>query len=375
MQARKYQYGDLRIRKRKKGSDVWQFRYFDENGKRKSVIVGTVERLPTKADARRAIEGRRISLNATKEQAQFHSVTVAGLMDRFMQEYTPKHCRLNTRNNYQGVIDNHIRPRWGTEYIQNVRPMLVEAWLDDYAEYEAELRDGKKIIRSVSRAVKSHIRNLMHTIFQRAIFWEMLDRNPISLIHQSQKRLKKPRALMTQEFKLFVPQLAEPYKTIVIVHQCLGLRICETVAVQWGDINFDDLTIHVQRSFVRGEVNPVKTLESDSNLPLDPDPGHRPAGTQSTGALQGRCRLCICRAYWRDPLAGVNASGSLQTSRKTGGHRQGWLAHLQAYLLNAAPRTWCKASRPARTPTTRGQSHDDERLYPSRPRLDAGSSL
>ena len=31
MQAR-YQYGDLRIRKRNKGPDVWQFRYF-ENGK------------------------------------------------------------------------------------------------------------------------------------------------------------------------------------------------------------------------------------------------------------------------------------------------------------------------------------------------------
>ena len=60
MQAR-YQYGDLRIRKRNKGPDVWQFRYF-EKGKRKSVLVGTVEKLPTKADAVRAIEHRRIEL-------------------------------------------------------------------------------------------------------------------------------------------------------------------------------------------------------------------------------------------------------------------------------------------------------------------------
>jgi integrase len=149
--------------------------------------------------------------------------------------------------------------------------MLVEGWLDDYTEYEVEQKVGQKITKSVSRAVKSHIRNLMHTIFQRALFWEMLDKNPINLVHQSQKRMRKPRALMIEGFKLLVPQLAEPYKTIVIVHQCLGLRVCETVALQWGDISFENLTVHIQRSFVRGEVNSVKTAKSDSALPLDPD--------------------------------------------------------------------------------------------------------
>jgi hypothetical protein len=53
----RYQYGDLIIRKRNKGPDVWQFRFFD-NGKRKSVLIGTLEKLPTKADAERAVEHR-----------------------------------------------------------------------------------------------------------------------------------------------------------------------------------------------------------------------------------------------------------------------------------------------------------------------------
>jgi integrase len=113
----RYQYGDLTIRRRNKGPDVWQFRYI-ENGRRKSVLVGKVEKLPTKADAERAVEHRRIEINLESPQREFHSVTVGGLMDRFMQEYAPKHCRLNTRNNYQGLIDNHIQPRWGSEYIQ-----------------------------------------------------------------------------------------------------------------------------------------------------------------------------------------------------------------------------------------------------------------
>ena len=50
-------------------------------------------------------------------------------------------------------------------------------------------------ICATSRAVKSHVRNLMHTMFERARFWEMVRENPIDLVHQSQGRLKKPRVL------------------------------------------------------------------------------------------------------------------------------------------------------------------------------------
>jgi integrase len=272
MQAQ-YQYGSLRLRKRMRGPNVWEFRWL-ESGTPKSMLIGAVEKLPTRADAERAVEHLRIKINIENPQRQFHRVTVQGLADRFMGEYASKKCRRNTRMNYQGLYNNHIKPRWGIEYVDNVRPMLVEDWFDGYNEYEVEQKEGQKIKKPVSRAVKSHIRNLMHTMFERARFWEMVRENPIDLVHQSQKRLKKPRVLGAEEFKLLVPQLAEPDQAIVIVHQCLGLRSCETVALKWLDFNFDRLTVHIQRSFVKGEVNEVKTSASDKVLPLDPDLAH-----------------------------------------------------------------------------------------------------
>ena len=53
MQLR-YQYGTLTLRKRKMGPNVWQWRYF-EGGSRKAVLIGTTDRLPTKAAALRAL--------------------------------------------------------------------------------------------------------------------------------------------------------------------------------------------------------------------------------------------------------------------------------------------------------------------------------
>jgi len=254
MQAR-YQYGNLTLRKRTKGPDVWQFRWM-ENRKPKSVLVGTVDRYPNQADAERAIEHLRIKINAENSQQQFHHFTVGALIDRFMEEYTPKRCRENTRKNYLSLFKNHVRPKWGEEFVQNVKTMAIENWLETYPH---------------SRQVKAHVRTLMHILYQAALRWEMVERNPVGLVRQSSKRLKKPRVLTPAEFKALLAELKEPHRTMVTTVACLGLRVSELVALQWGDLDFESLTVKVLRSFVRGEINPTKTEASESALPLDPD--------------------------------------------------------------------------------------------------------
>jgi integrase len=254
MQAR-YQYGSLRLRVRMKGPNVWEFRWL-ENGKPKSMLIGTLEKLPTKADAERAVEHLRIRVNAEIPQRQFHSVTVGALVDRFMEEYAPKHCRLNTRRNYRSVFNTHVKPKWGNEFIHCVKTMAVQNWLDEYPP---------------SRQVKSHIRRYMHILFNVAIRWEILERNPIDLVRQPSKRLKAPSSLTPEQFRSLLGQLAEPHITMVVTIACLGLRACELLALQWGDIDFENLTVRIQRSIVAGEVNPAKSDASEATLPLDPD--------------------------------------------------------------------------------------------------------
>jgi integrase len=251
MQAR-YQYGNLTVRERQRGPDVWQFRW-TENGRPKSVLIGTLETLPTQADAERAVEHLRMRINAASPQQGFHVATVGGLINRFMQEYAPKRCREFTLKNYLSLFKNHIRPRWEGELVPNVKTIAVEDWLETYP---------------ASRQVKSHVRNLMHTLYQAAIRWEMADRNPIDLVRQSRKRLKVPRVLTPEEFKALVGQLSEPYRAMVVTVACLGLRVSELLGLQWGDIDFDRLTVRIQRSVVEGRVDLTKTEASQGVLPL-----------------------------------------------------------------------------------------------------------
>jgi integrase len=58
---------------------------------------------------------------------------------------------------------------------------------------------------------------------------------------------------------------------MVLVAQCLGLRVSEVMALQWSDFNFPHLTVRVQRGIVHGRVDEVKTEYSNDDLPLDSD--------------------------------------------------------------------------------------------------------
>jgi integrase len=250
----RYQYGNLTTRKRKKGPDVWQFRWM-ENGKPKSVLIGTVTKYPTQADAERAVEHLRIKINDHNAQQDFNSVTVAALIDRYVTEEVPASVREDTAASYLGLLKNWIRPKWGTHTLQSVKTMAVEEWL-------------KSIPRS--RSTKAHIRNMMHLVFNCAIRWELIDRNPADLVRQSSRRTRIPRMLTADEFRKLLGELKEPYRMMVLIAGCLGLRISEITALQWGDVDWEALTLLVQRSFVSGRIYETKTEASQKPLPLDP---------------------------------------------------------------------------------------------------------
>jgi integrase len=113
----------------------------------------------------------------------------------------------------------------------------------------------------------------MHILFNWAMKWELIDldkMNPINLVRVegSSKRLRQPRTLTVKEFRLLLEQLEEPIRTMCVVAACLGLRASELAGLQWGDFDWGSRQVHIQRGFVVGYVDDVKTTNSNRSLPV-----------------------------------------------------------------------------------------------------------
>ena len=255
----RYQFGSLTLKKRAKGADVWEFRYYetqaDNTRKRKATFIGTTDQYKNKSDARVAVEALLLRLNEEKPQHHLGAVTFGAICDRYVEEELPE--RFSTRKSYLSNIKLHIRPRWERYLLHQIRPMVVEGWL-------------KKM--EMAPKSKAHIRSVMHLMFECASRWELFNdrRNPIEMVRvkDSTKRQQRPTVLTVPQYEAIIAVLKEPARTMVIVAQCLGLRVSEIAALRWQDFDFERQQLLVQRSIVNGRVGEVKTEYSRDHVPL-----------------------------------------------------------------------------------------------------------
>ena len=276
LSRQRYQLGSLRKIERKKGPAVWEFRYRDkaDGGRQKQITLSALQH-PTEAHARRALERTVMKLNAENPLGVVADPVFGTLVDRFIEEERLLEIRrqgvgetvieglqFSTACSYMTILERHIRPRWGTSELSRVRPIHIQEWL--------------KQLDTAPR-YKSKIKALMHRLFEKAMLWELIEiqRNPLELveIRGISKRRKKPFVLTLEQYYAVLAELPEPYRTMVIVAQCLGLRVSEILALKWIDIDFESLTMRVTRKVVNGRVSSVKTEYSEDDLPLDPDFG------------------------------------------------------------------------------------------------------
>lgn len=221
------------------------------------MTIGTVESYPNDASARKEVQGFLLKLNAEAPNAQFVVPTFRALIDRYKQDEMPD-C-YSTRVSYESMLNRHIQPKWGDYSLDKIKPMAVEQWL-----------------RTLSGApkTKGHIKALMHLLFRCAERWELVEmgKNPLTLVRVKgcSKRLETPRVLTVEEFWELPPRIPEPFRTAVIVDECLGLRASELMGLKWSDFNFDKYVFLVQRGVVYERVGKLKTDYSRKEVPLDP---------------------------------------------------------------------------------------------------------
>jgi len=116
---------------------------------------------------------------------------------------------------------------------------------------------------------KAKIRNIFSVVFNHAIRCEWLEqgRNPITLVRQSAKRMRVPEMLESRDIQALLVQLDSRSRLMVTLAVTTGPRRSELFALRWGDVNFSDLTISIQRSIYHGTIGTCKLKHPASRFP------------------------------------------------------------------------------------------------------------
>jgi integrase len=122
---------------------------------------------------------------------------------------------------------------------------------------------------------KVHIRGILNALWNYAM-WKQdipMQVNPISLVtvKGASKRVRQPRSLTVEQFRLLVSHLTEPFNTLALMCVCFGLRISEGLALKWANVDWLKKTVRVERGIVQQVVDDVKTDDSRKTLTISED--------------------------------------------------------------------------------------------------------
>ena len=225
---------------------------------RRSVILGTVEEIPTKRDAERELWERLQALNVGKQGAS-GSMTLRRFAEKMWKPSVFPSIKLSTRLFYDHNLNSHILPAFGDVALRLLTRDGVQQWL------HARYRDG------LSWNSVRHIRTVFGTVLNVAEMDDLIRQNVV-------KKTRLPRrsfgaespTVSLVEIRLLLEALPEPSRSIAGILVLTGLRVGELLALRWSDIDLTAKTLRVRQTVYNGVFDTPKTKRSNRVVPLSP---------------------------------------------------------------------------------------------------------
>ena len=222
----------------KRGEKTWYVRIFlgrDANGKRKyfnKTIHGT------KKDAQKFLTAktREKDLGIFVEPA---SMPLNDFLDRWLEEIAKNKLRARTFDNYESLLNCHVREKIGAKRLSGIQPYEVQKLYNDMKKANY----SPKTIR--------HVHNVLSPAFKQAVKWKMLMQNPCDLCELPRMEKTEMMYFTPEETAKFLDAAkSDKYFPAFLLAIETGMRPEEYLGLQWKDIDFENKILAVRRALV-----------------------------------------------------------------------------------------------------------------------------
>lgn len=163
----------------------------------------------------------------------------------------------STQDRYSGVIKNYLKPQFGGLCLRDITVLTVDRYLSGLGKTK------------LSQESMDKIRDVLSSIMDSAVRYELLVKNPVEGIRLPKPRVgKRSKPFITPEqFPALLSMISEPYATMVFVALYTGLRVSELIGLKWGDVLQDSITI--DERYCRGDWGAPKSEASNTTIPVN----------------------------------------------------------------------------------------------------------
>lgn len=204
---------------------------------------------------------------ARREVEQHYILGVNKANDRLFGEYavtwynSVKKPMLSPsqQESYRTALNTHILPRFGNRNLRAITASELQIFLNGFSG------SSRTKITMIAAALKG--------VFSAACQDRIIEINPtLYLVKPAPGSVHSKRALTPDErSRIEAVCQTHPERAYLALMYYLGLRPGEARGLQWGDIDWSERTIHIQRDIdykAGGSVGKLKTESSDRVLPL-----------------------------------------------------------------------------------------------------------
>ena len=233
----------VKVREKPKSSGIYWI-FIDHNGKRRAKKVGKDKR--TALQLAKVIEAKLVLGEGKPEEK---SSVVVSLFKDYAENWitvnVPAMCKPSTIMDYTSILKNHVIPKFGKYPIAEIRRGEIKQFLI------------KKISDGLAKSTVCHMKSCISGVLNLAVDDEVITANPaqrLGKIFNAARDVDEITPLKKEELThlldIFQKHYPDHYPHALTLART-GMRMGGSLALKWGDIDFNGRFIWIQRTFSR----------------------------------------------------------------------------------------------------------------------------
>ena len=190
-------------------------------------------------------------------------------LNHWLENHVKIKNRLTTWENYKWAVDTHINPALGKINLKDLRASHLQTL------YREKLENGRDDAKGgLSARTIQLIHRICHAALEQAVREDVIYKNVSHNVSLPQKTRKEILPMSPEQIKTFLTANREdPLFPAFFILISTGMRRGELLGLKWPDIDLDNRTIFIQRSWVKSRTKTAqfsepKTKKSRRIVPL-----------------------------------------------------------------------------------------------------------